>query len=386
MPKNNSQTTFGLVTPLSSRGSMAPRGPPALPPDDVSEQDVSTALRVLKLAGRDTEGAAAIRQVIGGAAKAVVRREKQCQKQQRKAALEPPSAASSERPEPSAFCTASAPQGVVRLQPPHLSRPLYANPVCFLSTWQPGGGARNLMTISWLTAVDNDGHFACSMNQRRHSARNLARNPFLLLSVACAGLEPLLCKVGACSGRGINDKPRALGVPICGPGWRSLAEGKPADGVDGIANEDGEEEAEVDEDEAAADAPDALDALDGAHGPAQRLVPHPWPAEGDAELPCVEEAEVAQACASAMADGFAVAPCAAHVLARVTHARGVHGHFLLVCETVAAFVRSEYWSGKTLEPQREGVAPILSFMGSQRFAHSMPQPTAGSTSRSSTAS
>ena len=49
--------------------------------------------------------------------------------------------------------------------------------------------------------------------------------------------------------------------------------------------------------------------------------------------------------------------------------RAAHGHYLLTLETVAAFVREEYWSGKTLEPQKAGVPPILSFFGSQRFGH-----------------
>ena len=51
------------------------------------------------------------------------------------------------------------------------------NPVCLLASRRPRGGAVNLMTISWLTAVDNDGGFACSVNQNRHTATFLAANP-----------------------------------------------------------------------------------------------------------------------------------------------------------------------------------------------------------------
>ena len=80
---------------------------------------------------------------------------------------------------------------------------------------------------------------------------------------------------------------------------------------------------------------------------------------------------------AALADAFAVAPAVAHVCARVTHVRGAHGHYLLTCETLAAFVRSDYWSGKTLERQDAALPPILSFVGSQRFCHVLrPEPPA----------
>ena len=78
------------------------------------------------------------------------------------------------------------------------------------------------MTISWLSPIDNDGRFFLSMNARRHTARLLAAHPFLVLSVACAGLEPLLLRVGGCTGARIPDKPTTLGVPLCRPGWAPL--------------------------------------------------------------------------------------------------------------------------------------------------------------------
>ena len=44
-------------------------------------------------------------------------------------------------------------------------------------------------------------------------------------------------------------------------------------------------------------------------------------------------------------------------------------HLQITCETVRAFVRREYWSGKTVQPQREDLPPLVSFLGSQRFGH-----------------
>ena len=87
---------------------------------------------------------------------------------------------------------------VVDVEPHLRSRLLYTNPVCLLSTL-PGlvrtsstGGSSpaptkaaasdesmfrpNVMTISWLTALDNRGTFVMSMNQNRHSARLLLAN------------------------------------------------------------------------------------------------------------------------------------------------------------------------------------------------------------------
>ena len=65
----------------------------------------------------------------------------------------------------------------------HLSsRLLYANPVCLLCTVPPPPSAsapsssspslpaNNVMTISWLTSVDNRGTFVMSMNTKRKSA------------------------------------------------------------------------------------------------------------------------------------------------------------------------------------------------------------------------
>jgi hypothetical protein len=67
-----------------------------------------------------------------------------------------------------------------------------------------------------------------------------------------------------------------------------------------------------------------------------------------------------------------VCAAAAHVLARVVSVRPSCGHLLLECATEEAYVRADRWSGKTLEPQREGLPPILTFFGSQRFGHVVP--------------
>jgi flavin reductase (DIM6/NTAB) family NADH-FMN oxidoreductase RutF len=80
-----------------------------------------------------------------------------------------------------------------------LSRLLYPNPVCFLST---GGGdiIPNVMVLSWLTATNNEGKFLFSIHKHRHSASLLLRQEHFVLSVPVHGMETLLRQVGSVSG------------------------------------------------------------------------------------------------------------------------------------------------------------------------------------------
>ena len=49
---------------------------------------------------------------------------------------------------------------VCEVRPAQMSRLLYTNPVCILSSCD--GAARNLMTISWITPIDNHGRMSLS--------------------------------------------------------------------------------------------------------------------------------------------------------------------------------------------------------------------------------
>ena len=94
------------------------------------------------------------RQQLGAIAKAAHRRNRRMERAstgEAAASGRPPQAAA---PPPPTEVTA---EGVVRVPAAFLSRPLYPNPVCLLASRLPRGGAVNLMTISWLTAVDNAG-------------------------------------------------------------------------------------------------------------------------------------------------------------------------------------------------------------------------------------
>lgn len=57
-----------------------------------------------------------------------------------------------------------------------MCRLLYPNPVCLLTVYDPETQRRNVMTITWLTPVDNHGTFVCSINKKRFTADLLMLN------------------------------------------------------------------------------------------------------------------------------------------------------------------------------------------------------------------
>lgn len=93
------------------------------------------------------------------------------------------------------------------LQKKEFSRLLYPNPVCFLCTPSDDGGGTqdryqaNAMTISWLTATDNEGRFVMSLNKRRYSAKYMEKSGReFCLCVPVAGMETLVLAIGGTSG------------------------------------------------------------------------------------------------------------------------------------------------------------------------------------------
>ena len=176
-----------------------------------TEASIESALRLLRSAVPypDTPEAAALRARLLPAIAPIVKRERQREKYERRQARQASAseaadgdAASATAPEPSLPSPSlSSTVDAVEIESTHLSRPLYPNPVCLLSTWQLPhhtleGPRVNLMTISWLAPLDNAGRFVCSMCQHRFSAAMLRQNPYLVLSVPTAEHVPLLLRVG----------------------------------------------------------------------------------------------------------------------------------------------------------------------------------------------
>ena len=50
----------------------------------------------------------------------------------------------------------------------------------------------------------------------------------------------------------------------------------------------------------------------------------------------------------------------------------VPGHLLITAQMCRAFVQADYWDGAVFAPRGPDVAPLLSFMGSGRFARMIP--------------
>ena len=115
-------------------------------------------------------------------------------------------------------------EGICEVKPAQFSRLLYTNPVCILSSCNKSL-QRNLMTISWLTPLDNQGRLICSINKRRHSAAGVLHHRTFVLNVPPASLAETLLAIGACSGESV-DKVERFSTPLggyCRPGWKSLS-------------------------------------------------------------------------------------------------------------------------------------------------------------------
>ena len=211
------------------------------------------------------------------------------------------------------------------------TRLLYANPVCALITANDAAqeGGHNVMTISWLTAIDNHGLFFLSLNAKRHSARNVLRERAFTLSVYSEAQRSTALACGASHGTGVaGGKLAAIGMPVHAPGG-------------GDAN-----------------AACGLPVL--AHSPAhlqcsllsvlapQQEVPLEEPVRGAAGE-CVR--------ISSEADAGSSAPFT------------IQGHLALLCRVDLAWVMEGYWSsGKILSPTLPSLPRPLSFLGSGIFA------------------
>ena len=91
--------------------------------------------------------------------------------------------------------------GVVEVKDPKLcSRVLYANPVVLLLTENHESKA-NVMVLSWLTPINNEGTFVFSINKSRHSWGNVFSSYHFRLAVPVQGMEKTLLQIGKVSGK-----------------------------------------------------------------------------------------------------------------------------------------------------------------------------------------
>ena len=83
------------------------------------------------------------------------------------------------------------------------SRLLYMNPVCVLCV--PG----NMMTITWLTCIDNAGNVLLSVNKKRHTSSLLSVGSRISLNVVHPDDDAIALSIGKCTGSAV-DKWEAL--------------------------------------------------------------------------------------------------------------------------------------------------------------------------------
>ena len=246
------------------------------------------------------------------------------------------------------------------------SRLLYANPVCFLTTQRPssgdgGQGSHNVMVISWLSPVNNEGTVMLSMNKRRFSAVCLESRPEFVLSVPVAGMEPLVLQVGKYSGRR-GDKftqiPSLVKIPIddepvaeetCESGSSSSSGGGGGSGRTRVGNRFAALLADSSTEGSGSDSE--------GRGPAEV-------AEGGAVAPL------------AVAPLVTIGGTAAWLKCIVLRKTDVDDdHHLIVAQVVSAAVDERYWNGKCFAPRDAGTPQALAFLGSQVFARTAPTPT-----------
>ncbi|KAJ1446305.1 hypothetical protein M885DRAFT_547013 [Pelagophyceae sp. CCMP2097] len=202
------------------------------------------------------------------------------------------------------------------------SRVMYTNPVCLLTTWDLAGGqwVKNVMTISWLTAVNNDAEFVFSMNKRRHSAKAVCddKRPFGL-SVPVRGMEALVLAIGNCSGRRGCKFGAVPGLAAA----EARVEGRkrPANGFAALADS-------------------SSDDSDG-DAPAEPAPPVFYVEGTVARLSCVMVRELYYD----------------------------DDHRVCVARIDSARVRGDYWRDSKLFAPIEDAPPYLTFLGSQKFGY-----------------
>lgn len=221
--------------------------------------------------------------------------------------------------------------GIVNVPKCLAARVLYSNPVCLLCTSSPETPERkrNVMTISWVTCVDNSGSFVCALNSSRSSAVRLQREharvlaqtesdiekgALFTLSVPTAGMERMILEIGSCSGRDVDKSQIVCGWRYVLPGWDAL---EPSDTAESSKS-----------------------------GPQKRLRTIGKKAAKRRRLELEDQAIRTQRCIDA---------CVAHIVCRVSSIQRMeNGHLLIRATVVRAYVRSAYWRDEATTTAKRG--------------------------------
>jgi flavin reductase (DIM6/NTAB) family NADH-FMN oxidoreductase RutF len=211
---------------------------------------------------------------------------------------------------------------VVQIKGNMMCRLLYPNPVCLLTVYDPQTTETeattttaitnnrrhhlmNVMTITWLTPIDNSGLFVCSINKKRYTAELLNVSSVFVLNVPTRDMEHTILRIGSCSGRDI-DKFQKFGLKICCPGWSSSSSSS----------------------------------LRHDHDEKRRIIKN----------------------------AIALTDCIAHTVCTVQSKQDQGQHWLLVCKQEFSWCRKVYFEdGKRFQRNSDLLPPYLTFLGSQTF-------------------
>ena len=210
---------------------------------------------------------------------------------------------------------------IVRIKGNMMCRLLYPNPVCLLTVYDPRTTntkyqqdahhrhLMNVMTITWLTPIDNSGTFVCSINKKRYTSELLNVSSIFVLNIPTRDMEPTILRIGSCSGRDV-DKFQQFGLQLCCPGWSSSS------------------------------------------------------------IPVVQrrgdDDERGSFCVSKHA--VVLSDCIAHTICTVQEKQDQGQHWLFVCKQQMSWSRKVYFEdGKRFRRNCESLPPYLTFLGSQTF-------------------
>merc|ERR1740117_657139 len=229
---------------------------------------------------------------------------------------------------------------VVHITDEHkLSRLLYPNPVCMLTTNPDDTNEHpNAMVLSWLSPANNKGLFIFSLNKRRHTVTRLAVGATFGLSVPTEAMAPSVLKIGSSSGHAQNNKLEKLDCEVCLSGWISTDRSKV-----------------VDEIVAASDYSNPFAALEESEEDS----------EEEEESKATKQNIVIPA-----GQAIAIADAVAHMVCSVVGMQQMEGdddHWLMTAKITDAYVKSSYWNGKTFCAVDKSLPAFLTFLGSQTF-------------------
>jgi flavin reductase (DIM6/NTAB) family NADH-FMN oxidoreductase RutF len=265
------------------------------------------------------------------------------------------------------------------------SRLLYPNPVAFLGTLDYGDGGdedtddrpstskpnalsiakttyspllppiRNVMVLSWLTAINNKGGFLFSINKRRHSASLLLRNSSehkqFSLSIPVQGMEELVLAVGSVSGRWGRSK-----FPACHP--RNNQQLNNTASV-AAATDDKTGQGSLKRQQSKRQQPSFPDGIPGLRAVAMGNSP---------------STSVNDSSSDERTGLFAIDGTVAHlecITRQVIDQDIDDDHYVIVAQVQRAFVQPSYWNSdmNLFQLQDASIPPYLTFLGSQTFGH-----------------